>query len=877
MPGPPSPHGSQVQIPKERRPARPGVMLDLRVPDPNDSLASRTRLRATQTSRICRQARVEGRITVERAGAPPQSCGSNPGGRQLPPSTRPQPDSEDRPAVRRRIEHRSGREAREDRPRSTRPIGSDRSDASQRPSAAAGELPRPERIRPPRLGFSGSASLRWALRPMLEAWLAVTLTGSKTLTLYNLLTLGNLGWLALGVLFLAFLGLQHDPLHPEQTGRHRREAVEPPGLAEERLHRPATARPASSPMSCAAAGTSARRSSTACTSCRWSPSRRARSATSSRATAAARRPRRRWPQRASANDFQDVGAFLANGGQRGPQRQILREGTYAINLAQFVVITEDGVYYLPLRRERGGALFQRMADVHRRARRLRRRSSSRAPTTRSASSPSTTARRCRRARSSPRPSATTRPSAETLPQQLPGPGGVPRGRRPPRPPAPGAGRRHVLHQPPVRHRRADPQDGHRGRLRRRRRLLHRASAATDLSGDGLQARRAGRARASAACGASRSCPASTRSTPTPARSSWSRPPTSSSSGSRARAASHRYDENLAEVTLITKDAFEPSLPLSVVVHIDYRKAPLVIQRFGDIKRLVEQTLDPMVSAYFKNIGQTRTLIQLIQERSDIQKHRRRGDEGEVRALQPRARGGADRHAGARSGDEQDRAHPDAAARRGRSPTSRSRPTRAGEGGGQGARAARGRGRAPSSRPASPSRELTITIQSNQGKAEYQRALQQARADPRAGRGRGRQGEAPGRRRGPAGEEPGRGRGREGRAGRRRPGARHRGAGARLRRAAVPAHAAGDDALRRGHPGGRGGRGAEDRGVNGAAGAGGAPAQGSSLFESLLALLLSDRLGAKVEGPSGSRDPAMEAYRERIRQNVTGVLGGNGAK
>src|SRR5262249_35469391 len=66
------------------------------------------------------------------------------------------------------------------------------------------------------------------------------------------------------------------------------------------------------------------------------------------------------------------------------------------------------------------------------------------------------------------------------------------------------------------------------------------------------------------------------------------------------------------------DAFEPSLPLSVVVHIDYRKAPLVIQRFGDIQRLVEQTLDPMVSAYFKNVGQTRTLIQLLQDRSRIQ-------------------------------------------------------------------------------------------------------------------------------------------------------------------------------------------------------------------------------------------------------------------
>ena len=34
--------------------------------------------------------------------------------------------------------------------------------------------------------------------------------------------------------------------------------------------------------------------------------------------------------------------------------------------------------------------------------------------------------------------------------------------------------------------------------------------------------------------------------------------------------------------------------------------------------LVNQTLDPMVSAYFKNIGQTKTLIELIQHRSDIQ-------------------------------------------------------------------------------------------------------------------------------------------------------------------------------------------------------------------------------------------------------------------
>ncbi|HEY4561346.1 MAG TPA: SPFH domain-containing protein, partial [Thermoanaerobaculia bacterium] len=88
--------------------------------------------------------------------------------------------------------------------------------------------------------------------------------------------------------------------------------------------------------------------------------------------------------------------------------------------------------------------------------------------------------------------------------------------------------------------------------------------------------------------------------------------------SRSETGAHKFDENLSEVNLITKDAFEPSLPLSVVVHIDYRKAPLVIQRFGDVKKLVEQTLDPMVSAYFKNVGQTRTLIQLLQDRAEIQ-------------------------------------------------------------------------------------------------------------------------------------------------------------------------------------------------------------------------------------------------------------------
>ncbi len=81
---------------------------------------------------------------------------------------------------------------------------------------------------------------------------------------------------------------------------------------------------------------------------------------------------------------------------------------------------------------------------------------------------------------------------------------------------------------------------------------------------------------------------------------------------------HQYDENLAEVNMITKDAFELLLPLSVVIHINYKNAPLVIQRFAEIKKLVNDTLDPMVSAYFKNEGQKKTYIELIQNRMEIQ-------------------------------------------------------------------------------------------------------------------------------------------------------------------------------------------------------------------------------------------------------------------
>src|SRR4051794_39246504 len=50
-----------------------------------------------------------------------------------------------------------------------------------------------------------------------------------------------------------------------------------------------------------------------------------------------------------SNHFQDAGKFLEAGGQRGRQRGVLREGVYAINLALFVVISDERVFSGPVR------------------------------------------------------------------------------------------------------------------------------------------------------------------------------------------------------------------------------------------------------------------------------------------------------------------------------------------------------------------------------------------------------------------------------------------------------------------------------------------------------------------------------------------------
>ncbi len=107
---------------------------------------------------------------------------------------------------------------------------------------------------------------------------------------------------------------------------------------------------------------------------------------------------------------------------------------------------------------------------------------------------------------------------------------------------------------------------------------------------------------------------------------------------------HRYDESLRSIDLVTKDAYEPLLPLSVVVHIDYQRAPSVIQRFGDVKRLITQTLDPMLSAFFpRRSAQEDDARALARARHDPGRSAR-GAAQAIPRIRHRMRGRADRQA-----------------------------------------------------------------------------------------------------------------------------------------------------------------------------------------------------------------------------------------
>jgi uncharacterized membrane protein YqiK len=322
----------------------------------------------------------------------------------------------------------------------------------------------------------------------------------------------------------------------------------------------------------------------------------------------------------AADDFTDVAGFLAKGGQKGLQRKILREGTYAINLAQFVVLAESHVYALPLPGDGNvdskGGISGILAAVHEDL------------VARGGFGPLVIRE--------DKLAVITTHEGQSLPEGTivaPVVGADPL--EPQR-------YHHDFQNPEV----FIDAGGYKGRqlqvlvegtyyLNARFAsweivpktevpvgfvgvvVSYTGKAGTDLTGDDY--------RHGELVGADEKGVQATPLLPgkyalNPYAKRVIEVPTTNFilKWQAGQVGSHELDKHLSEVSLITKDAFEPDLPLSVVVNIDYKMAPLVIQRFGDIRKLVEQTLDPMVAAYFKNVGQRKTLIELLQERSDIQ-------------------------------------------------------------------------------------------------------------------------------------------------------------------------------------------------------------------------------------------------------------------
>jgi uncharacterized membrane protein YqiK len=310
---------------------------------------------------------------------------------------------------------------------------------------------------------------------------------------------------------------------------------------------------------------------------------------------------------AGASDFYDVRRFLAEGGQKGPQRKLLREGTHAINLAQFIVLTEDSNYAIQLSKQETGIIDAMRTTIEDRK--------------------------------------GFAPVIIRDTEDLVGIVTVHDG-----PPLPSG----EIIAPEVASDHDNYQDADKflvagGRRGRQQQVIVEGTwfinrlfatvepirkTIVEVGFVGVVVSYTGKAGTDTTDETYRHGELVERGF----RGVWKDPllpgkyafntyagkvipvPTTNFvlKWRQGTSAEHAYDDNLEEISLITRDAFEPRLPLAVVLHIPYRRAPELIQRFGDVKQLVEQTLDPMVSSYFKNVGQQKSLIELLQQRAEIQ-------------------------------------------------------------------------------------------------------------------------------------------------------------------------------------------------------------------------------------------------------------------
>ncbi len=86
---------------------------------------------------------------------------------------------------------------------------------------------------------------------------------------------------------------------------------------------------------------------------------------------------------------------------------------------------------------------------------------------------------------------------------------------------------------------------------------------------------------------------------------------------------HKLDANLSTIKVRSSDGFNFTLDVSQIIHIPRSEAPKVIARFGDVKNLVTQVLEPTIGNYFRNAAQSSGVIDFVYNRQARQTEARK--------------------------------------------------------------------------------------------------------------------------------------------------------------------------------------------------------------------------------------------------------------
>ena len=86
----------------------------------------------------------------------------------------------------------------------------------------------------------------------------------------------------------------------------------------------------------------------------------------------------------------------------------------------------------------------------------------------------------------------------------------------------------------------------------------------------------------------------------------------------AKTESHELDSHLSTITARTRDGFSLNLDVSQIINIAHDEAPKVIARFGTLKNLISQVLEPTIGNYFRNSVQESNALDFITSRKQKQ-------------------------------------------------------------------------------------------------------------------------------------------------------------------------------------------------------------------------------------------------------------------